>query len=599
VPMSRKITVYDEAGRPMQIDAERWADEILPGLLTEAWDDAETLAQRILGAIDDGFAERVLRAAEHLVAIDERPDRAASLLALVHTRLEEIDVAEGMLLRFLADHGDSALVLAQLGEIELARGDESLACTLFRRALAIDPNCVFALEQWLQALDERGGEAARHDGLRELAALEGSFWPQILIAREHLDRGDVRGAERIYDGVWDRLVDDGAALVRLSGDLGATGYPDLVLSRVAPVWDLERHGPVVGLNLVRACLDLGELTRGREILRRIDALGMPQFAEEVVRLQSELAAAQRDEIHRELGTVAEPMRVAVVPFDGPVWSACFNEAGPLVAPAVPAGASIGLLALADVRATERGRPLEEEDIVEAGRVSRALMLHLSEVLTQRTDARAVALIPVVRGAGPILAGEAWDREWFLSEIPEEHRPDVLVHGVILDGRIELRAEDTREGAVFSVLRFEPAPGGLAPSLSMTEAAVQDALERAGVLRPRARPSRYCMRNLEPEFEGLYLRLVDQLHAQILVAGGLVGIDSIADETMHMRAAFDFAEETEDCPSATLLACGQVLAAIGYRSPTAKAFKEPLLRLLRREGPGGTLWRLADYVEERL
>ena len=598
--MGRKITVYDEAGRPQQVDAESWADEVLPVLLDEAWDDPESLATRILSAIEDGFAERVLEAAEQLVEIDPEAERATSVLALAHSRCDEIDEAEGLLLRFLADHGDSALVLAQLGELEAERGEAPQGERLFRRALAVDPNCVLALERIVAIQLERGGPKARETCLADLCGAPGSYWPQLLRARDRLLDGDILAAEELYDSVWSLIDQDIAALVRVSGDLGECGFPDRLIDRIKPIWQPERHGPILGLNLARACLERHALAEGRAILRDLIALDVPHLIDEVRRLEAEFVSAQLagvQEASSDLGT--EPLQVAVVPFEGPVWASCFSDPGPLVVEPVRASQRVALLAFADVRAQQLGKPVDENDVVVAGRMSRGVPLYLGESLSQTTDAHAATLIPVVHGQGPILAGEPWDPEWFLSEIPVAQRPAVLVSGTISVAGLELRIYDVHAGTTVSSASFgfDPAALGDVP-LSLIEATVRDALERGGYVRPRSAPSPFYA-PMVPECQSTWLTAIDHLHAQVLVAGRLVERDALVDEQSAMQNYFDLADAMPDSANAVLLACGGVLAAHGYGSGLAEKFKEPVLRLLRAGDPGGVFARLADHVEERL
>src|SRR5262245_13043455 len=61
------IQVYDEYGRPLQVDRETWRKEILPSNIQHAWNDAEALYSLIVHSLNDGLAAEMIKPAEQLM----------------------------------------------------------------------------------------------------------------------------------------------------------------------------------------------------------------------------------------------------------------------------------------------------------------------------------------------------------------------------------------------------------------------------------------------------------------------------------------------------------------------------------------------------
>jgi hypothetical protein len=78
-------------------------------------------------------------------------------------------------------------------------------------------------------------------------------------------------------------------------------------------------------------------------------------------------------------------------------------------PSVTRRATVGILTLADAAGEERigGGP---EPATTVGGLARSLPLALGEALLYSTDAEAMAIIPVVRGLGPVVPAQGWPPE---------------------------------------------------------------------------------------------------------------------------------------------------------------------------------------------
>src|SRR5262249_19933815 len=145
-----------------------------------------------------------------------------------------------------------------------------------------------ALDWWGALHRERDGEAGFLRAMERAAEVPGSWRPQLWLARKALEDGNLAGAMAIYARVLPAAGITGAALMMISGDLGKSGHPREALDLIAPVYDPVVHGPMPGINLVQACIQVGDKTRGREILSTIERLQRHDITTHTNRLRAQL-----------------------------------------------------------------------------------------------------------------------------------------------------------------------------------------------------------------------------------------------------------------------------------------------------------------------
>jgi tetratricopeptide (TPR) repeat protein len=269
------ITAYDSQGRELQISREEWREKMFLPTLQQAWDDADELYRQILTGLDDGFAADLTAAGERLVAIDANVDRSHTTLGIVHLTNGQLDAAEATLRAGMEKVGETGTLLTNLAKVQFERGDEALAEQTLWQAVQAAPNLEAGLMWWATTEREKHGEAAYLDALHTAAALPGAWCPQLWLARHHLEQQQVEQAQALYAGVLASGNFDRHALMMIANDLGSTGHLQLILDLIDPVYDEHLHGPTTGLNLMRACLELGRNDRGRAMLVRMTALNFP------------------------------------------------------------------------------------------------------------------------------------------------------------------------------------------------------------------------------------------------------------------------------------------------------------------------------------
>jgi hypothetical protein len=96
-PGSDTIPAFDEQGHAIFVPRAQWAQEVLPESLKAAWEEPDKLRTHILVALNDGFADLLLPAAQRLAAIDPQKERGAATLALVQLENHLTDEAAATL----------------------------------------------------------------------------------------------------------------------------------------------------------------------------------------------------------------------------------------------------------------------------------------------------------------------------------------------------------------------------------------------------------------------------------------------------------------------------------------------------------------------
>ncbi len=202
-----------------------------------------------------------------------------------------LEDAEALLENYLASRGESGVVLTNLAKVQAHQGKDDLSEAVLWNALRADPNQDNGLAWWGAIHYERGGEMAYQDAMEKVADISGSWRPQLWLARRHLEREEIDEAVKLYESVLPVAQEHGDALMMISGDLGNHGHPRVALDLVGPRYDARRHGALAGLNLIAACIQLGEVERGRVLCDQVEDLKRYDLIEPLRDLRSQLKAA--------------------------------------------------------------------------------------------------------------------------------------------------------------------------------------------------------------------------------------------------------------------------------------------------------------------
>ena len=404
-----RLTAYDAYGRAVSLTREEYRTRVLPATLRKSWDSPPALYSAIVQGLRDDFAADLGDASAHLVEIDPDPERATTARGIVLMKTGDLDGAEEILRRYHGTHDPSGVILTNLAKVAAERGDPARARDLLAEALQVDPNLENGLLWWAALAREVGGETAYLESLDAIAEVQGSWRPQLWLARHRLDEGDLAGALELYHKVLVLAADRSDALLMISGDLGNAGHLDQVFELVLPRYVPERHALSVGFNLLNASVQAGRRAEGEALLHRIGLLNAPHARDQVAAFGRSLDELKTTELGSPQATEPEAAPT-IVDVPRPLWHTYLGRPDWLL-PMLPAPrrATVGILTLADATGDERvgGGP---EAATTVGGLARSTPLALAEALLYTTDVEPMAIIPVVRGLGPVVPAEGWPPE---------------------------------------------------------------------------------------------------------------------------------------------------------------------------------------------
>jgi tetratricopeptide (TPR) repeat protein len=384
------IRVFDSYGRALQIPREEWRTKILPGRFQECWSQPDELAATITQALNDGFAADALAPARQLQRIDPQGKRSATILAVILMELKQLGEAESVLTAALKQYGEDPILLVNLAKIQAAKGEQALAERTVRHVLDLDPNLRDPLLWYAAMQEQRGDVPARRQALLEIAALPGSWRAYLWLARLSLEGKDVAAALALYRQALAIVRTPPTDLIlQASGDLGMHGHLRELVDLCAPHFDTAVHGLVVGNNLIRAYLTLGEVAKAHALVEQLHAMQRPDWRETLTLWEGEIGKAQR------AGPPPEPgsLELAVIPFTQPIWALDgFGFDAFLPAKAADA-ARVCFVAGSVTVAAPAGGEVTVGESDSLGRFSRALPLFLMEQVHLRTALQPVFLLP--------------------------------------------------------------------------------------------------------------------------------------------------------------------------------------------------------------
>jgi tetratricopeptide (TPR) repeat protein len=409
------ITVYDAYGREIKITRDEWRDKVFLPNLQQKWNEASELYNLIVSGLNDGFAADLQSAAERLLEIDAIPERSHTILSIVLMKNGQLDAAEATLRAGMVKAGKTGTLLTNLAKVFSERGDQAQADETLWQAVQADPNQDNGLLWWAAIQRERGGEAGYLQALRTAAALPGSWRAKLWLARHHLENKEVDAARALYADVLASGLFDGSSLMMISGDLGNNGHIPLVLELIGPAFDEHKHDPMAGLNLLRACQELGKVDEGEALLARMYALGfvpikqhLDQFAQAFQEMRKQAAKG----IPIDMGS----LKVITIALTQPIWHYGLRNADWLFSQKAEGTPEIGFFPLSKITdGTERAESQREDDV---GRFTRAIPLYLAEAAHYWSDYAASSYIPIVEGGGPVVSGGETDGNALFDIVPD-------------------------------------------------------------------------------------------------------------------------------------------------------------------------------------
>jgi tetratricopeptide (TPR) repeat protein len=402
------IQVYDKYGQEIFISKEEWRKSVLPGAIKDNWSSPDGLYSTILGALNDGFRTDIIGAAEQLYKIDSNDERGACVWGIVLMEEGHLDRAEKVFRDFNAKHGESGVILTNLAKVFSKRDNKAKAEETLWHALEVDPNQDNGFVWYEAVCRERGGESAGIEAMQRVAAVPNSWRAQLWLAREALKTKDIQKALVFYEESLTRVGTSipGDLLMQIGGDLGNAGYLKEIIQLVEPRFNVDMHGLIVGNNLIKAHIELGETDAARRILDQLYAKKRPDWKATLNYWDTELA-----KIHVASTPVVQKdqFKVGMLNLEGPIW----------LKPTSPAMKFFFEKPANSIRVCFLGSTaeMESQDAVlqladGPGRLSRSIPLFLAEQVEMGTRATTQTLAPwATEPSGAfIVSGGRWSDE---------------------------------------------------------------------------------------------------------------------------------------------------------------------------------------------
>jgi tetratricopeptide (TPR) repeat protein len=503
------VKAYDPYGREVQIPRDIWKTRVLPGQIQQAWNNADALYQVLASACVNGFYEEALEPSLQLLKIDSVIERSHVLRSIVMLNTGRLMSAEGILKQAIAKIGETGTILMHMAKAQAAQEGGEAEKTLWR-SLELDPNQSAALPWWITLQKERRGKEIEEQALNEAANISGSWRPQMLLARLHLERENLAKALPLYETVLATAPRESDAMIQISSDLGQKDHPREAIRLVAPIYDPAKHDPRTGVNLLQAYWDTQNFDASEALLESLYRLGNPGLTAVLQRYSAQIDAVRVKAEGRAAIQGSAPS-LALALFEKPIWMPSAGDAIWL-AGTRPRGKKVLFLALTAPRSESDQATTGTED--DMGRISRGFPLYIAELLYCRSNVDARVMVPTTTDGSLVLLGGAESEEQ-LQHIAEGY--DLLASGTIrreeskLSVSITLRsAADLQPCAVFE-RTFSPEEVGAA-AMALAEGTLEYLSSLANV--DRETPLSYYQAP-SPEHANHYIAGLNQLMVLLL------------------------------------------------------------------------------------
>jgi tetratricopeptide (TPR) repeat protein len=578
------VRAFDQYGREVQVPREEWRTNVIPGMLKEAWEDADRLYAVIVNSLNEGFVAEMTDAAAHLLEIDPIAGRGTCMAAIVMAGTGRRDEAEKLLTEFPEKHGEDGSVLVNLAKIYADKGQMELANQTLTRALEIEPNHDSGLGWYAALAQERGGDAATTEALREIAARPKSWRAQVWLARGELNAGNVAAARALYEEALERspkpVPPD--VMMQMSGDMGAKGHLRELIELTAPHFVPEWHGMPVGNNLIKALVDTGNLQPAEQVKAALWAQNRPDWKDALTYWDAEIARRRVAGLNAS-GTAQQQLQVGMLRVDGPVWLPPGSPARGLFQAKSASAPKVTFLGGTAEAPEGAAQQMEVADRI--GRMTRSLPLFFAEQVEMRTAAAGRAMAPwaIAPVSGFVVSGQRWPDEAAVQSVQSgEHASDYVV-SVHLDAEVEpwtaeLAFIRTLDGTRIGELQAEFMPN--APEDGLGDLA-DEVVELLKVLGPATESPAYVVPG--PATFGSYLLRLEQLLAVRCATMEGVTTQFLNGEHEILQGELDLClAEPANMPARLLLL--STLGAMGKIKPEVAQEFAPKVEQLKREFP---------------
>ena len=286
------IHLHDAAGNQVLVSREDWRTGTLEPMLRAQWDNPDGLYRACVMSLNDGFAGEpiLLEAAQRLHAIDNIPERGLTILGIVLSKQRRIRDARHLYEAALPRFPESGNLRTNLAKVLWDEGEHEQSERVLREGLNLDPNQENGLNWWIEIQRRRGGQAAYVSALREIAAISGSWRPQLMLAHQLLNERRNEDAIAMLRQSLAAHPDNGTVIDAVAGGFSRIQDPEGMIAAVGLAYDPARHEEQTGIALLRGYLALGRRPEGEMLLAQIEKLNRPHLKQILAQISQQFSA---------------------------------------------------------------------------------------------------------------------------------------------------------------------------------------------------------------------------------------------------------------------------------------------------------------------
>lgn len=579
------IECYDAYGRKIVISKNEWRTKILPDQLKKYKDDDNALYNIMLSSINDGFINEVVESAEHLKEIDRIKERGYTILAIVYMKLLQYDKSEKVLLEYIDKYGKTGTILTNLAKVYYGQGYEDKGLNTLWEGIYLDPNQTNGL-MWLKALyNEKEGKEAEIKVLDKVSRVSGSWFPQVLKGKMYLDNKEIDKALKEYESIMEIVKDNGYALSMISGDLGASGYADIMVRMISPIYKLDIHGIDLGMNLLRGYLVTKDIENGEKLLSTLLKLERPDLKNYLMNIYNEFEKMKGESTGEELGEIS----ISLLTYVSPLWYYSLGDPTWLLPKKSKDCKKVVVLSYANEGIKEESTGhIQREDSI--GRLTRALPFYLGEKIQYETELSLNVIIPTIKDVGPVVSRKLYEDN-YIRDLLSKNDGDYIVTGRIREEEDSIYIESYIYDKFENKLKINKNLKKMSFGSEFNEMIKEiiDSLKVGGV--------NYSENYKTPKdnLVSLYIQSLAQLLSQNLVRNEYCKKDSLWGERNILNLYLNKAVENRDYPHFKLILLSGIATAKEYGSSIYLELKNQVLTLFKEKDEIGLSEKMMPLV----
>ncbi len=498
------------------------------------------------------------------------------MLSIVYMKNSSIDKAEKVLKEYIKLYGKTGIILTNLAKVYYEQGSEERGLAALWEGLCIDPNQDNGLPWWAVIHADKYGKEGYINALKKASEIEGSYLPQLYLARHHLENKELDQAKELYSYILDIAEDKPQTLYIISGDLGQNGYIKELIEIVDPIYDIYKHDLRTGLNLLQAYLHRQDYLEGQKLLNRIMQIHRPDLKDYLMDISNQFERIKND---RERIEIPEgEIKYELVSLNKPIWYYGLKSPDWILSKK-NRNKKIGFLVFSNSGIKEKNQAsAERED--DMGRLTRSIPLLMLEIFLFFSDLEPTVFIPIAAGIRPMVSGQEWQKD-FLHNLMREQHLDYLVSGDISPQapvcKTKIMLMDKKNNSDL-LIENEFNEDSLEKEIIPIISDVYCKITGNGQLN-RIKASRDYYQIPEHEYAAVYLTALGQSLMQTFVENQIVKYDSLWGERNILNWYLQMSLSMPENLIPRILFISGLAKSKAYGSEIYKEFKEQAIKLI--------------------